>query len=93
MPIAGYVCRYHLHHSTYARQLRQAVKGSGITKPVTAHSFRHALTTELLKSGSDIRTVQEILGHGDIRTTESHTHIIGDRRAGTASPLDRLPGS
>lgn len=92
-PIAGYVCRHHLHHSTYARQLRQAVQASGITKRVTAHTFRHAFATELLRSGSDIRTVQEILGHSDIRTTEIYTHIIGDRRAGTVSPFDRLPGS
>ncbi|WP_413772170.1 tyrosine-type recombinase/integrase [Marinobacter sp. ANT_B65] len=47
-PIAGYVCRHHLHHSTYARRLRQAVKGSGITKRVTAHTFRHAFATDLL---------------------------------------------
>tara|TARA_R110001583_G_scaffold71053_1_gene200688 strand:+ start:10885 stop:11172 length:288 start_codon:yes stop_codon:yes gene_type:complete len=69
------------------------VRASGITKRVTAHTFRHTFATELLRSGSDIRTVQEILGHSDIRTTEIYTHIIGDRRAGTVSPFDRLPGS
>ncbi|MFP3977623.1 tyrosine-type recombinase/integrase [Marinobacter sp. KMM 10035] len=47
----------------------------------------------MLRSVSDIRTVQEILGHSDIRTTEIYTHIIGDRRAGTVSPFDRFPGS
>ncbi|WP_228703059.1 tyrosine-type recombinase/integrase [Marinobacter nauticus] len=92
-PIAGYVCRHHLHRSSYSRQLRQAVLDSGTTKRVSAHTFRHAFATELLRSGSDIRTVQEILGHSDIRTTEIYTHIIGDRRAGTVSPFDRLPGS
>ena len=92
-PIAGYVCRHHLHHSSFSRQLRQAVLASGINKRVTAHTFRHAFATELLRSGSDIRTVQEILGHSDIRTTEIYTHIIGDRRAGTVSPFDRLPGT
>ncbi len=92
-PIAGYVCRHHLHHSSYSRRLRQAVLATGITKRVTAHTFRHAFATELLRSGSDIRTVQEILGHSDIRTTEIYTHVIGDRRAGTVSPFDRLPSS
>lgn len=92
-PIAGYVYRLHLHHSTYARQLRQAVRASGITERVTAHTFRHTFATGLLRSGSDIRKVQEILGRSDIRTTEIYTHIIGDRRAGTLSPFDRLPGS
>jgi len=61
-PIAGYICRHHLHHSTYARQLTQAVRASGSTKRVTAHTFCHAFATELLRSESDIRTVQETLG-------------------------------
>jgi len=89
-PYDGYICRHHLHHSAYSKQLRQAVVASGITKRVTAHTFRHAFATELLRTGSDIRTVQDILGHSDIRTTEIYTHVIGDRRAGTISPFDRL---
>lgn len=89
-PQDGYICRHHLHHSAYAKKLRQAVVASGISKRVTAHTFRHAFATQLLLSGSDIRTVQDILGHSDIRTTEIYTHIVGDRRAGTVSPVDRL---
>jgi len=89
-PYDGYVCRHHLHHSAYSKKLRLAVVASGITKRVTAHTFRHAFATNLLQTGSDIRTVQEILGHNDIRTTEIYTHIVGNRRAGTTSPFDRL---
>jgi integron integrase len=89
-PYDGYVCRHHLHHSAYSKQLRQAVVASGISKRVTAHTFRHAFATNLLQTGSDIRTVQEILGHNDIRTTEIYTHIVGNRRAGTTSPFDLL---
>lgn len=91
-PYDGYVCRHHLHHSAYSKKLRKAVLNSGINKRVTAHTFRHAFATELLQSGSDIRTVQDILGHSDIRTTEIYTHILGNRRAGTVSPMDRLNG-
>jgi integron integrase len=89
-PYDGYVCRHHLHHSAFSKQLREAVLASGVQKRVAAHTFRHAFATELLRTGSDIRTVQDILGHSDIRTTEIYTHIIGDKRAGTISPFDRL---
>jgi len=77
-PYDGYVCRHHLHHSDYSKQLRQAIVASGISKRVTAHTFRHAFATELLQTGSDIRT------------TEIYTHIVGNRRSGTTSPFDQL---
>jgi site-specific recombinase XerD len=89
-PYDGYICRHHLHGTAYAKQLRKAVRASGITKRVTAHTFRHSFATNLLQTGSDIRTVQELLGHADLRTTEVYTHVIGNRRAGTASPIDTL---
>lgn len=89
-PQDGYICRHHIHHSAYSKQLRQAVVASGVHKRVTAHSFRHSFATLLLETGSDIRTVQELLGHSDIKTTEIYTHVVGSRRAGTASPFDRL---
>jgi len=88
-PIDGYYCRHHLHWTGLTKALRAAVKASGITKHVTAHTFRHSFATQLLLSGADIRTVQELLGHSDIRTTQIYTHVIGQHSSGTISPFDR----
>lgn len=87
-PLDGYTCRHHLHESAFRKQLRGAVKKSGVLKRVTAHTFRHSFATQLLRSGSDIRTVQELLGHSDVRTTELYTHVIGSKFGFTKSPLD-----
>lgn len=89
-PYDGYICRHHIHSSAYAKKLRPAVLASGVNKRVTPHTFRHSFETQLLQSGSDIRTVQELLGHSDIRTTELYTHVIGNKRAGTSSPIDAI---
>lgn len=87
-PHDGYICRHHIHHSTFRKHLRKAVLASDVDKRVTAHTFRHSFATQLLISGTDIRTVQELLGHTDLKTTEIYTHVIGSRFSHTSSPAD-----
>ncbi|MBV7316216.1 integron integrase [Shewanella sp. NIFS-20-20] len=89
-PYDGYVCRHHLHETAYRKQLRQAVIMSGIAKRVTSHTFRHSFATQILRSGADIRTVQDLLGHADVKTTEIYTHVLGTRFVNTESPVDHL---
>lgn len=82
--------RHHLHESVVQRAVKAAVHAAGITKRVTCHSFRHSFATHLLESGSDIRTVQELLGHTDVRTTMIYTHVLNKGGLGVRSPGDRL---
>ena len=90
-PLTGETTRYHLHTSVVRKFLRKAVSDAGIThKRVTTHIFRHSFATHLLASGSDIRTVQELLGHNDVKTTQIYTHVLGKHFAGVNSPLDQL---
>ncbi len=83
----GNVSRHHRHISSVQRSVRGAAKAVGIHKPASCHTFRHTFATELLKRGNDIRTVQDLLGHADLRTTQIYTHVLGQGFAGVRSPL------
>lgn len=89
-PETGELCRHHLHDSMIRKALKPAVQASGLRKKVGCHTFRHSFATHLLQQGCDIRTVQELLGHNDVSTTQIYTHVLGQHYAGTSSPLDRL---
>jgi integron integrase len=83
--------RYHLHPSAVQRAVRNAARNIGLAKRVTCHTFRHSFATHLLASGYDIRTVQELLGHKDVRTTMIYTHVLNRGGLAVRSPGDLLP--
>lgn len=89
-PRSGIERRHHLYEERLQRNLKRAVAQAGIVKPVSVHTLRHSFATHLLQSGTDIRTVQELLGHGDVSTTMIYTHVLKVAAGGTASPLDAL---
>jgi integron integrase len=80
--------RHHLHERVVQRAVTAAVHKAGIVQPASCHTFRHCFATHLLASGCDIRTVQELLGHADLRATMIYTHVLGKGAMGVKSPLD-----
>jgi len=82
--------RHHLHESVVQRAFREARRTAGIVKPASCHTLRHSFATHLLEAGYDIRTVQELLGHRDVRTTMIYTHVLKRGGLGVRSPADSL---
>lgn len=89
-PRSGTRRRHHLHHTTLRKTVSLARKQAGIVKPVRCHTFRHSFATRLLQQGYDLRTIQKLLGHSDVKTTEIYTHVLGRGAMGVVSPVDGL---
>src|SRR2546425_7691492 len=83
--------RHHVDPAVVNKAIKVAVRGAGLTKVVSAHSFRHSFATHLLQRGTDIRTIQQLLGHTDVATTMIYTHVLQQGGQGVPSPLDDLP--
>lgn len=88
-PRSGKIRRHHLNEQTVQRAVKTALRKAGVRKNGSCHAFRHSFATHLLESGYDIRTVQELLGHKDVRTTMIYTHVLNKGGLGVRSPLDK----
>jgi integron integrase len=89
-PRSGVTRRHHVDPSVINKAIKMAVRRAGLTKTISAHTFRHAFATHLLQRGTDIRTIQQLLGHNDVATTMIYTHILQQGGQGVPSPLDDL---
>jgi integron integrase len=88
-PYGSGLIRHHLHEQGIQRAVKEAVRRAGIVQPASCHTLRHCFATHLLEDGYDIRTVQELLGHSDVKTTMIYTHVMCKGAKGVKSPLDR----
>jgi integrase len=91
-PRSGIERRHHLYEQRLPKALKQALSQAGIHKHATVHTLRHSFATHLLQGGTDIRTVQELLGHSDVSTTMIYTHVLKVASGQTVSPLDSIAG-